>query len=158
MDLYDLIDHELDEIENSSMQLMPRIRVFKFHLDYFTDPNETDFFASSRTLQINESNANNLLALYHYKINYWRESRNCIIKIKLSPRVVAPGWSSRVEWAINPETFARYRDQLSVGGAARQLSGRHLALRPEARPTYGYEPRALDADPRHSKRADHVSF
>lgn len=48
MDLFHLIDRQLDELENSTMQRIPRIRVFKLRVDYFTDLDETDFFARFR--------------------------------------------------------------------------------------------------------------
>ncbi|KAF9420835.1 hypothetical protein HW555_003021 [Spodoptera exigua] len=39
---------KLDELEHSSTQRIARIRVFKFRVDYFTDLDETDFFARFR--------------------------------------------------------------------------------------------------------------
>ncbi|KAF9424550.1 hypothetical protein HW555_000361 [Spodoptera exigua] len=40
--------NKLDELEHSSTQRIARIRVFKFRVDYFTDLDETDFFARFR--------------------------------------------------------------------------------------------------------------
>lgn len=65
MDLFDLIDHQLDELEHSTTQRVPRIRVFKFRVDYFTDLDETDFFARFR---LSKHAVNQVLNLIKHKI------------------------------------------------------------------------------------------
>lgn len=91
MDLFDLIDHQLDELEYSAVQRVPRIRVFKFRVDYFTDLDEADFFARFRLSKYAVNQVHNLIK---HKINP-KSQRNQAVSTKtcllLTLRYLATG-------------------------------------------------------------------
>lgn len=50
MDLFDLIEHQIDELEEEqhSLRIIPRFRVFNDRVDYFLKLDDQEFFARFR--------------------------------------------------------------------------------------------------------------
>lgn len=61
MDLIDLIDHQLDYLDYSTLQRTSRVRVFKPRVDYFNELDETEFLARFRLSKCTVNQVHNLI-------------------------------------------------------------------------------------------------
>ncbi|KAF9800223.1 hypothetical protein SFRURICE_004436 [Spodoptera frugiperda] len=61
MDLFDLIDHQLDYLDYSTLQRTSRVRVFKPRVDYFNELDETEFLARFRLSKCTVNQVHNLI-------------------------------------------------------------------------------------------------